>query len=52
MTFSTKGKIVAHGPVMDPSGGYGVSLYQIAEDPGHRGDHVGRPHREEWRRPL
>lgn len=24
--------IVAHGPVMDPSGGYGVSLYQIADD--------------------
>jgi uncharacterized protein YciI len=27
-----KGQIVAHGPVMDPSGGYGVSLYQIADD--------------------
>ena len=27
-----KGLIVAHGPVMDPSGGYGVSLYQIADD--------------------
>ncbi|SCX30893.1 YCII-related domain protein [Agrobacterium sp. DSM 25558] len=26
------GKIVAHGPVMDPAGGYGVSLYQIADD--------------------
>ncbi len=24
--------IVAHGPVMDPSGGYGVSLYQITDD--------------------
>jgi uncharacterized protein YciI len=24
-----KGIIVAHGPVMDPAGGYGVSLYQI-----------------------
>jgi uncharacterized protein YciI len=27
-----KGQIVAHGPVMDPRGGYGVSLYQIADD--------------------
>ncbi len=27
-----KGQIVAHGPVMDPSGGYGVSLYQIEDD--------------------
>ena len=28
-----KGQIVAHGgPVMDPKGGYGVSLYQIADD--------------------
>lgn len=27
-----QGIIVAHGPVMDPAGGYGVSLYQIAED--------------------
>jgi uncharacterized protein YciI len=27
-----KGVIVAHGPVMDPAGGYGVSLYQIADD--------------------
>jgi uncharacterized protein YciI len=27
-----KGLIVAHGPVMDPSGGYGVSLYQITDD--------------------
>jgi uncharacterized protein YciI len=27
-----KGQVVAHGPVMDPSGGYGVSLYQIADD--------------------
>ena len=27
-----KGLIVAHGPVMDPAGGYGVSLYQIADD--------------------
>lgn len=24
--------IVAHGPVMDLAGGYGVSLYQIADD--------------------
>ncbi|WP_260417915.1 YciI family protein [Pseudomonas cichorii] len=24
--------IVAHGPVIDESGGYGVSLYQIADD--------------------
>jgi uncharacterized protein YciI len=27
-----KGLIVAHGPVIDPSGGYGVSLYQIPDD--------------------
>lgn len=27
-----KGMIVAHGPVMDPAGGYGVSLYRIADD--------------------
>jgi uncharacterized protein YciI len=27
-----KGQVVAHGPVMDPEGGYGVSLYQIADD--------------------
>ena len=27
-----QGKIVAHGPVMDPAGGYGVSLYQIEDD--------------------
>ena len=27
-----KGLVVVHGPVMDPSGGYGVSLYQIADD--------------------
>ena len=27
-----KGQVVAHGPVMDPSGGYGVSLYQIADN--------------------
>ncbi|MDR6872999.1 uncharacterized protein YciI [Bosea sp. BE125] len=27
-----KGQIVAHGPVMDPTGGYGVSLYRIADD--------------------
>ena len=24
--------VVAHGPVMDDKGGYGVSLYQIADD--------------------
>lgn len=24
--------VVAHSQVMDPSGGYGVSLYQIADD--------------------
>jgi hypothetical protein len=40
-----KGLIVAHGPVMDPSGGYGVSLYQIADDQGHRDNHL-------FRRPL
>jgi len=27
-----KGQIVAHGPVMDPKGGYGVSLYRIEDD--------------------
>ncbi|KQR82333.1 YciI family protein [Sphingomonas sp. Leaf343] len=27
-----KGLIVAHGPVMDPNGGYGVSLYRIEDD--------------------
>lgn len=27
-----RGTIVAHGPVMDPTGGYGVSLYRIADD--------------------
>ena len=27
-----QGLIVAHGPVMDPAGGYGVSLFQIADD--------------------
>ena len=26
------GLIVAHGPVIDPTGGYGLSLYQIADD--------------------
>lgn len=26
-----KGLIVAHGPVIDGAGGYGVSLYQIAD---------------------
>ncbi|MDM0039688.1 YciI family protein [Variovorax sp. J22G21] len=27
-----KGLIVAHGPVVDGNGGYGVSLYQIPDD--------------------
>ncbi|QND55675.1 YciI family protein [Mesorhizobium huakuii] len=27
-----QGLIVAHGPVIDDTGGYGVSLYQIADD--------------------
>jgi uncharacterized protein YciI len=27
-----RGIVVAHGPVMDPAGGYGVSLYRIADD--------------------
>jgi uncharacterized protein YciI len=27
-----QGQIVAHGPVMDPNGGYGVSLYRIDDD--------------------
>lgn len=27
-----KGMIVAHGPVIDETGGYGVSLFQIGDD--------------------
>lgn len=27
-----KGVVVAHGPVMDPAGSYGVSLFQIEDD--------------------
>ncbi|WP_332855635.1 YciI family protein [Duganella sp. S19_KUP01_CR8] len=27
-----QGVIVAHGPVLDPSGAYGVALYQIADE--------------------
>jgi uncharacterized protein YciI len=27
-----QGLIVAHGPVMDDSGGYGVSLFQLPDD--------------------
>jgi uncharacterized protein YciI len=27
-----QGVVVAHGPVIDPAGGYGVSLYQIDDD--------------------
>jgi uncharacterized protein YciI len=27
-----KGLIVAHGPVVDPAGSYGLSLYQIPDD--------------------
>jgi uncharacterized protein YciI len=27
-----KGLVVAHGPVIDETGGYGVSLYQISDD--------------------
>jgi uncharacterized protein YciI len=27
-----KGQIVAHGPVIDADGGYGVSLYRIEDD--------------------
>ena len=27
-----QGLIAAHGPVMDPAGGYGVSLYRIDDD--------------------
>ncbi|MFZ6719713.1 YciI family protein [Undibacterium sp. Ji49W] len=30
--FLEKGLIVAHGPVIEANGGYGVSLYQIADD--------------------
>lgn len=28
----SKGLVVAHGPVIDETGGYGVSLYQLADD--------------------
>lgn len=27
-----QGLIVAHGPVLDPAGAYGMSLYRIADD--------------------
>jgi uncharacterized protein YciI len=27
-----QGLVVAHGPVLDPSGGYGVSLFRIADE--------------------
>ncbi|MES2942471.1 MAG: YciI family protein [Pseudomonadota bacterium] len=27
-----QGLIAAHGPVMDPAGAYGVSIFQIADD--------------------
>ncbi|SFO10917.1 Uncharacterized conserved protein YciI, contains a putative active-site phosphohistidine [Candidatus Pantoea varia] len=27
-----KGLIVAHGPVLDPTGSYGLSLYQITDE--------------------
>jgi uncharacterized protein YciI len=30
--YLAQGLIVAHGPVIDETGGYGVSLYQIADD--------------------
>lgn len=29
--MTLRGFVVAHGPVMDPNGGYGVSLWQIGE---------------------
>ena len=28
----SQGYVVAHGPVIDPSGGYGVSLFQINDE--------------------
>ena len=31
-SWRRRGLIVAHGPVMDPSGGYGLALYQISDD--------------------
>lgn len=31
-TLLEAGTVVAHGPVMDPAGGYGVSLFQIGDD--------------------
>ena len=27
-----KSKVVAHGPVIDPAGGFGLSLFEIADD--------------------
>lgn len=27
-----KGVVVAHGPVLDPAGGFGLSLYQVDDD--------------------
>lgn len=31
-TLLEQGVVVAHGPVIDGAGGYGVSLFQIADD--------------------
>lgn len=47
-----KGQVVAHGPVMDPSGGYGVSLYQLADDQDIKAITSEAPRREERRRSL
>lgn len=27
-----EGSVVAHGPVLDPSGGYGVSIFQVGDE--------------------
>lgn len=27
-----KGQVIAHGPVDDPAGGWGMSLYQVSDD--------------------
>lgn len=32
ISLMDRGTIIAHGPVIDESGGYGVSLFQIADE--------------------
>lgn len=31
-TLMAQGRVVAHGPVIDAQGGYGMSLFQIEDD--------------------